>query len=100
MAPAWTPARFAYKAFERTAQAKAHQPIDGYTPEQRLFLAYAQVWRSVGTDGFIRQIAATNEHPWDKYRVLGTLSNMPEFAAAFHCAAGDKMVRAERCRIW
>ena len=90
----------AYKAFERTAQAKAHQMIDGYTPEQRFFLAYAQVWRSIATDGYIRQIAATNEHPWDKYRVLGTLSNMPEFQAAFHCAAGDKMVRAQRCQIW
>jgi putative endopeptidase len=90
----------AYKAFERTAQAKAHQSIDGYTPEQRFFLAYAQVWRSVGTEGMIRQIALTNEHPWDKYRVLGTLSNMPEFQAAFHCAAGDKMIRKERCQIW
>jgi putative endopeptidase len=90
----------AYKAFERTAQAKAHQPIDGYTPEQRFFLAYAQVWRSIGTDGFIRQIAATNEHPWDKYRVIGTLSNMPEFQSAFKCAADTPMVRKNRCQIW
>ncbi len=90
----------AYKAFERTPEAKAHKVIDGYTPEQRFFLAYAQVWRSIATEGMIRQIAATNEHPWDKYRVLGTLSNMPEFQAAFHCAAGDKMVRASRCQIW
>jgi putative endopeptidase len=90
----------AYKAFERTPQAKAHQRIDGYTPEQRFFLAYAQVWRSIATEGYIRQIAATNEHPWDKYRVLGTLSNMPEFQAAFKCAATDKMVRKDRCQIW
>ncbi|HEY6235301.1 MAG TPA: M13 family metallopeptidase, partial [Candidatus Elarobacter sp.] len=90
----------AYKAFERTPQAKAHKTIDGYTPEQRFFLAYAQVWRSIATEGYIRQIAATNEHPWDKYRVLGTLSNMPEFQAAFKCAATDKMVRKDRCQIW
>jgi putative endopeptidase len=90
----------AYKAFERTPEAKAHKVIDGYTPEQRFFLAYAQVWRSIATEGMIRQIALTNEHPWDKYRVLGTLSNMPEFQAAFHCAATDKMVRASRCQIW
>ena len=90
----------AYKAFERTPQAKAHKVIDGYTPEQRFFLAYAQVWRSIATEGYIRQIAATNEHPWDKYRVLGTLSNMPEFQAAFKCAATDKMVRKDRCQIW
>jgi putative endopeptidase len=90
----------AYKAFEKTAEAKAHKPIDGYTPEQRFFLAYAQVWRSVGTDGYIRQIAATNEHPWDKFRVIGTLSNMPEFQSAFACAATDAMVRKDRCQIW
>jgi putative endopeptidase len=90
----------AYHAFERTAQAKAHKTIDGYTPEQRFFLAYAQVWRSIGTDGYIRQIAATNEHPWDKYRVIGTLSNMPEFQSAFTCAASDAMVRKNRCQIW
>ena len=53
----------AYKAFERTPQAKAHKVIDGYTPEQRFFLAYAQVWRSIATEGYIRQIAATNKHP-------------------------------------
>jgi putative endopeptidase len=90
----------AYKAFERTAQAKAHKSLDGYTPEQRFFLAYAQVWRSIGTEGYIRQIAATNEHPWDKYRVLGTLSNMPEFQSAFQCAATAAMVRKDRCQIW
>ncbi len=90
----------AYKAFERTAQAKAHKDIDGYTPEQRFFLAYAQVWRSIATEGYIRQIAATNEHPWDKYRVIGTLSNMPEFQSAFKCAANAAMVRKDRCQIW
>ncbi len=90
----------AYKAFEKTPQAKAHKKLDGYTPEQRFFLAYAQVWRSIGTEGFIRQIAATNEHPWDKFRVIGTLSNMPEFQSAFQCAPTDKMVRKDRCQIW
>jgi putative endopeptidase len=90
----------AYKAFERTPQAKAHTMLDGYTPEQRFFLAYAQVWRSIATEGFVRQIAATNEHPVEKFRVIGTLSNMPEFQAAFACAATDKMVRKDRCQIW
>jgi putative endopeptidase len=90
----------AYRAFERTPQAKAHASLDGYTPEQRFFLAYAQVWRSIATEGFVRQIAATNEHPVEKFRVIGTLSNMPEFQAAFGCAASDKMVRKDRCQIW
>jgi putative endopeptidase len=90
----------AYKAFERTPQAKAHKLIDGYTPEQRFFLAYAQVWRGSQTEAAIRQAAITDPHPNPKLRVIGTLSNMPEFRAAFHCAAGSPMVRKESCQIW
>ena len=90
----------AYKAFERTPQAKAHKMIDGYTPEQRFFLSYAQVWRGSQTEASIRQAALTDPHPNARLRVIGTLSNMPEFRAAFHCVAGDKMVRAESCQIW
>jgi putative endopeptidase len=90
----------AYKAFERTAQAKAHKAIDGYTPEQRFFLAYAQVWRGAQTEAAIRQAAITDPHPNAKLRVIGTLSNMPEFRTAFKCAAGTAMVRKESCQIW
>jgi predicted metalloendopeptidase len=90
----------AYKAFERTPQAKAHKLIDGYTPEQRFFLSYAQVWRGSQTEASIRQAALTDPHPNPRLRVIGTLSNMPEFRAAFHCVSGDKMVRTESCQIW
>ena len=90
----------AYKAFERTPQAKAHKMIDGYTPEQRFFLSYAQVWRAAQTEAEIRSRAITDPHPNPKLRVIGTLSNMPEFQAAFKCAATDKMVRKNACRIW
>ncbi len=90
----------AYKAFERTAQAKGHKTIDGYTPEQRFFLAYAQVWRGSATEAAIRQQALTDPHPNARLRVIGTLSNMPEFRAAFKCAAGTAMVRKESCQIW
>jgi putative endopeptidase len=90
----------AYKAFERTPQAKAHKSIDGYTPEQRFFLSYAQVWRGAQTDAAIRQAALTDPHPNPRLRVIGTLSNMPEFREAFHCAAGTPMVRKESCQIW
>jgi putative endopeptidase len=90
----------AYKAFERTPEARAHKMIDGYTPEQRFFLAYAQVWETNETPQAARQQALTNEHPDAKYRVIGTLSDMPAFRAAFHCVAGDKMVRKDSCQIW
>ncbi|GAC1577402.1 MAG: M13 family metallopeptidase [Candidatus Elarobacter sp.] len=90
----------AYKAFERTAQAKSHTKIDGYTPEQRFFLAYAQVWRGSQTEAYIRQAAVVDPHPNIRLRVIGTLSNMPEFREAFKCAAGTPMVREHSCRIW
>jgi len=90
----------AFKAFQRTPQYKAHKSIDGYTPGQRFFIAYAQVWRSLQTEEFTRRLAVIDPHPNDRLRVIGTLSNMPEFQLAFKCAASDNMVRKERCQIW
>jgi putative endopeptidase len=90
----------AFKAFMKTPQYKANKLIDGFTPAQRFFLAYAQVWKSIATDDSRRQRASTDPHPDDKYRLIGTLSNMPEFRTAFKCAATDKMVRPSICQIW
>ena len=90
----------AYKAFERTPEAKAHKMIDGYTPEQRFFLAYAQVWAGHSRQAAAETQATSDPHPAGKFRVIGTLSNMPEFRKAFGCVAGDKMVRANSCQIW
>jgi len=90
----------AFKAFQRTREYQAHQRIGGYTPEQRFFLAYAQVWRSIQTEDYTRRLAVQDSHANDRLRVIGTLSNMPEFAAAFQCAASTPMVRKDRCQIW
>jgi predicted metalloendopeptidase len=90
----------AFKAFQRTAQYKAHRTLDGYTPEQRFFLAYAQVWRSMQTEEYTRRLAVIDSHPNDRLRIIGTLSNMPQFQTAFACAATDAMVRKDRCQIW
>jgi putative endopeptidase len=90
----------AYRAFERTPQFKAHKKIDGFTPEQRFFLSFAQLWRQIQTEQAARQQARTDPHPDGRFRIIGTLSNLPEFQSAFACALTDKMVRAKRCRIW
>ncbi|MDB5073196.1 MAG: pepO [Candidatus Eremiobacteraeota bacterium] len=90
----------AFRAFQRTAEYRARGKIAGYTPEQRFFLAYAQVWRSLQTEEYTRRLAVLDSHPNDRLRVIGTLSNMPEFRAAFHCAASAPMVRKALCRIW
>ncbi len=93
----------AYDAFERSRQGKpAAVPQDGFTPEQRFFLSYAETWRFKLREETLRARLVTDEHAPPKYRVLGPLANLPEFAAAFHCKAGDAMVRpsGDRVSLW
>jgi putative endopeptidase len=92
----------AYAAMKRALAAHPQPVIDGFTPEQRFFLGWAQVWRELDRPEFLRFLVASNPHPPAKWRVNGPLSNMPEFQAAFGCREGDPMVRATqlRARIW
>ncbi|WP_460610300.1 M13 family metallopeptidase [Hymenobacter terrigena] len=92
----------AHQAFQKTAQAKAGKSIDGFTPEQRFFLGYAQIWRSNQRPEALRQQIQTDPHSPGQYRTNGPLQNMPEFHQAFGCKEGDKMVRsaADRAKIW
>ncbi len=95
--------KIAYLAMER-ALAKNGRPgkIDGFTPEQRFFLGWAQGWRTLQRDAAVKAQVNTNPHAPAKWRVNGPLSNMPEFAKAFGCKEGDAMVRPDslRARIW
>jgi putative endopeptidase len=92
----------AYYAMEKAIAGKPHAKIDGFTPEQRFFLAWAQVWRGLTRPEAELQSLKTNPHSPGKWRTNGPLSNMPEFAKAFGCKEGDPMVRADslRARIW
>ncbi len=93
----------AYAAFQKSLAGKPRPAdIDGFTPEQRFFLGWAQVWATKYTPEMQRLITQSDPHPISRFRVNGPLSNMPEFAAAFRCKAGDPMVRpdAERCNVW
>ncbi|HJW92518.1 MAG TPA: S46 family peptidase [Thermoanaerobaculia bacterium] len=92
--------RIAYAAYEKTLQGKPRTNAGGFTPEQRFFLGWARIWASHATPEFERFIAQSNEHPVARFRINGPLSNMPEFASAFQCAADSAMVRAKRCAIW
>jgi len=74
--------------------------IDGFTPQQRLFLGWAQVWCSNATDEAKRLQAQTDPHSLGRYRVNGVVSNMPEFQEAFQCKPSQPMVRQNRCRVW
>jgi len=92
----------AYFAMEKTLGNKPRTKIDGFTPEQRFFLAWAQIWRGLQRPEAELQNLKTNAHSPGKWRVNGPLANMPEFRAAFGCKDGDSMVRPEnlRARIW
>jgi predicted metalloendopeptidase len=95
--------KIAFAALEK-ALAKKGRPslIDGFTPEQRFFLNWAQVWRMTIRDEALRVRLNTDPHSPGKFRVIGPLSNLPEFYEAFSCSAGTRMVRPPEVRpsIW
>jgi endothelin-converting enzyme/putative endopeptidase len=74
--------------------------IDGYTPEQRFFISYGQIWCENETPQQARLLALSNEHSDPKYRVDGVISNSAEFAKTFGCKAGAPMVSKPACRVW
>jgi predicted metalloendopeptidase len=91
----------AYKAFQKSLEGNPRPAnIDGFTPEQRLFLNWSRVWATNGRPEFERLMTNTNPHPLGRFRAIGAPSNIPEFAKAFSCNAGDPMVREQRCVIW
>lgn len=93
--------RIAYMALmENLAQSNATKTKDGLTPQQRFFLAFAQAWCRNMSDASLRLMATTDPHSPPKYRVNGTLSDNPDFWAAYKCKKGDKMVRQNACRVW
>ena len=91
--------RVAYMAME-SALAGKKEKIAGFTPEQRFFLGYAQIWCENSTPQSERQQAMTNPHSPGRYRVSGVLRNMSEFQQAFACKAGQPMVSDNACRVW
>ena len=91
----------AYDAFMKSLEGKSRpETIDGFTPEQRFFLGWAQVWAGKYTPEAERLQVATNTHSLPRWRVNGPLSNMPQFAKAFGCKQGQPMVRNDACSIW
>lgn len=93
----------AYAAYQKSLQGKPRpKNINGFTPEQRFFLGWAQVWAQNIRPEAARLRTATDSHPLGRFRVNGPLSNMPTFAQAFQCKDGNAMVRPtdKRCQIW
>ena len=74
--------------------------VDGFTPDQRLFLGFAQVFCENRSPEQARLRALTDPHSPGRFRINGTVQNMPEFQKAFSCKAGQPMVSANACRVW
>jgi putative endopeptidase len=94
--------RIAYMALMKSIADSGKQPekIDGYTPEQRFFIGWGQIWCQNQTDQMARLLALNNEHSPGDYRTNGVVQNMPEFQKAWGCKAGQPMVRANACHVW
>lgn len=92
----------AYAAMEKALGNKPRTRIDGFTPEQRFFLGWAQIWRSNTRPEAARVRVATDPHSPDMWRVNAPLANMPAFAAAWGCKVGAPMARtaAQAVAIW
>jgi len=93
----------AWIAWQEKAEA-AHLDMaaksDGYTPEQRFWIAYAQQWCTQTRPESLRAAALTDPHAPDEYRTNAILRDLPEFAKSFSCKAPQKMVSAKPCRVW
>ena len=92
----------AYDAFKLTKQGRGNELIDGFTPDQRFFLGFAQVWRIKNRVEQIRARITTDPHSPEMYRINGPTVNFTPFYAAFGVKPGDKMYLKpeQRVKIW
>ena len=90
----------AYLAWKEETKDQKLEAIEGFTPEQRFFIAYGQSWCANNREETMRLRATIDPHSPGKYRTNGVVSNMPEFRDAFHCKPGQPMVREKVCRVW
>jgi len=92
--------KLAYMALMNIIGSTPVKPIDGFTPQQRFFIAYGQIWCQNVTDQQARVLAITDPHSPGRWRVNGAVQNSAAFQEAFGCKAGQPMVREPACRVW
>lgn len=96
-------AKIAFRAYQHSREGKGPEPtIDGFTPEQQFFIGWGQFRGDAIRPETQRMMVQGDPHPTGKYRVIGPLSNMPEFWKAFGCGDSSAMVRSAetRCSVW
>jgi putative endopeptidase len=95
--------KISYLALQKALAQQKKRPakIDGFTPEQRFFISYAQAWRGKFKPDRERMQLRTGQHSLHKFRVYGPIAHMPEFARAFSCDASKVLLsESERANIW
>ncbi len=92
--------RLAHMALLDVLTSAPEKDKDGYTPDQRFYLGWGQIWCENMTPQAERLQTLTNEHSDAKYRVNGVVSNMEGFAKAFGCKPPSPMIRKNACRVW
>jgi putative endopeptidase len=92
----------AYAAYQRSLKGRQRSNIEGFTPEQRFFIGWAQVWRVNYRPESLRRLVLTNVHSPENFRAIGAPSNLTEFYEAFNVKPGDPMHRDEnlRAKVW
>ncbi|HEX2572438.1 MAG TPA: M13 family metallopeptidase [Polyangia bacterium] len=90
----------AYKAWRNATANQRLREVDGFSPDQRFFIGFAQWACGHERDESKRLNAITNPHSPPKYRINGVVANLPEFRDAFQCKAGQPMVKDPVCRVW
>lgn len=94
--------RLAYMALLHSLEdgAVKQEKLDGFTPQQRFFLGFAQVWCQNVRPEAAKAMVRTDPHSPGQFRVDGVVQNMPEFGSAFGCSEGQPMVSPKACRVW
>ena len=90
----------AYRALEQNIEGKPHTPLGGFTPEQRFFISFSQIWGTNTRPEYERLLVNTDPHPLARFRGFASPTNMSNFVQAFGCKPGDPMVRSTPCQIW
>ncbi|MDP4263579.1 MAG: M13 family metallopeptidase [Bacteroidota bacterium] len=94
--------QMAYEAFKKTPEGKSNEKIDGFTPDQRFFLSWAQVWRGMALPETQANLILTDPHSPAEWRALLPLQQMQEFYDAFGIKEGDRMwlPKDKRVKVW
>lgn len=94
--------QIAFRALQISMKTHPVATVDGFTPEQQFFISWGQSAGAAMRLEAQRQLVSADPHPVPKFRVVGPLSNSPEFQRAFSCEASANMIRPpeKRCKVW